>query len=38
MDIASVFYQPHLETAATGRVLPLPNGGILIDDSRLLEV
>jgi hypothetical protein len=37
MNIASVFYQPHFENA-TSRVLPLPNGGLMIDDSRLLEM
>jgi hypothetical protein len=33
MNIASVFHQPHLETAVTGCVLPLPNGELMIDDS-----
>jgi hypothetical protein len=38
MNIAFPVYQPHLENAATGCVLPLPNGERMIDDSRLLEM
>jgi hypothetical protein len=38
MNIASVFYQPHFEDATAGCVLLLPNGGLMIDDSQLLEM
>jgi hypothetical protein len=37
MNVASPAYQPHLETAATGCVLLLPNGRPMIDGSRLVE-